>query len=70
MGVTALGLLVIGLVNCFIMTQKKSKFLFLLSFIHLFMHPFVQEVFLGCFQWVQRWAQLYMGYGSLSFIGV
>lgn len=49
MGVTALGLLIIGLVNCVIMTQKKSKFLFLFSFIHLSMHLFVQEVSLGRF---------------------
>lgn len=33
MGVTALGLLVIGLVNCVIMTQKKSKIPFLPSFL-------------------------------------
>lgn len=59
MGVTALGLLIIMLVNCVIMTQKKSKFLFLFSFIHLCVHPFVWEVFLGHFLCVQCWAQLY-----------
>ncbi|KAF3820313.1 hypothetical protein GH733_015822 [Mirounga leonina] len=45
-GVTALGLLIIGLVNCVIMTQKKGKFSFLpLSCIH----PFALEAFLGLF---------------------
>lgn len=47
MGVTALGLLTIGLVNCFIITQTKSKIPFLLFFIHPFIHPLVQEALLG-----------------------
>lgn len=36
MGVTALGLLVLVVVNYIIMTQKKSKIPFLFPFIHLF----------------------------------
>lgn len=47
MGVTAFGLLIIGLLNCVILTQKKSKIPFFLSFVRLFIHPFVQEAILG-----------------------
>lgn len=47
MGVTAFGLLIIGLLSCVILTQKKSKILFFPSFIRLFTHPFVWEAFLG-----------------------
>ena len=46
MGVTAMGLLIIVLVNCVIMTQKKSKIPSFLFFICLFTHVF-RKLFWG-----------------------
>lgn len=52
MGLTALGLLMVGLVNCVIVTQKKSKIL-----LPCFPCPRAQDALLGA-SGAQHWARL------------